>query len=393
TRDSRVLKQARSFHEAGYEVWCVGIVAHSDQPLREELDCGVLVRVPTTSKLATAQVGANGADQAAPDVFSTVYGGALGSLRHFLGRVRENAKVYARLREIAPDFVLVNDPNAGIAGLLLRTFGRTPFGYDSRELWLEVRSDTHWLFRLLWAAVERRLIRRAAFCTTVNDEIARELERRYKVSGVRTVYNGAIECVECAPELGQPVQLLFQGSFARDRNLDTLVRAMSHLNTPAVLNLQGYGAMQTALEQIVVEQELQEKVRFVPACEPSGVARCAAQYDVGVICHLPVSLNHRLAAPNKLFDYMAGGLAIAGSDLPVISQILRESECGGVIDPRTPESLAASLDTLISDRERLRVMKLAATHACYRYSWAVQGRVFTDLADAALQNKELPCRS
>ena len=47
------------------------------------------------------------------------------------------------------------------------------------------------------------------------------------------------------------------------------------------------------------------------------LAESAVKYDVGLAIESPVSLNVRLAVSNKLLFYLACGLAVAVSDLPI----------------------------------------------------------------------------
>lgn len=386
TRDGRLQKEARALTDAGYDVWCVGIVTAAGQPERESADFGEVVRVLTTRKLAARPGAPAPSTTLTAQQTDEVYGGAPGALRHFFGRVRENVLLQRTIARLKPDLVVVHDPDSAIAGLLQRLLHRTPLGYDAREVWTEQRPEAHPLFKRLYGWVERRVMRAASYRMTVNDAIAAELERRYGVAPVTTVYNGSAVCLDAPQPVHDPVRLFFQGSFSPDRNLDTLVRAMAHLRGSAMLYLQGYGEMEEPLAALVRELGLEQSVVFVPPCEPADVVRSASDYDVGVICHLPTSLNHRLAAPNKLFDYMGGGLAIAGSDLPVIASIVGENGCGVLIDPSTPASLADGIAALLRDAVRITAMKAASARACRRYAWAEQAKTVLRLVASALDS-------
>lgn len=384
-RDSRLQKEARVLRDAGYDVWCVGIVTRAGQLARETADFGEVVRVLTTHKLAVRPGAPVPSTTLTVEQADAVYGGAPGAVRHLLGRVRENVLLQRAIARLRPDLVVVHDPDSAIAGLLQRLLHRTPLGYDAREVWTEQREEAHPLFKCLYGWIERRIMRVASYRMTVNDAIAAELERRYGVAPVTTVYNGSALCLDHPQPVHDPVRLFFQGSFSPDRNLDTLVRAMTHLRESAVLYLQGYGEMEEPLTALVSGLGLDQAVVFVPPCEPTEVVRSASDYDVGVICHLPTSLNHRLAAPNKLFDYMGGGLAIAGSDLPVIASIIEKNGCGVLIDPSTPASLAEGIAPLLHDAARITEMKAASARACHRYSWAEQAKTILRLVASALK--------
>jgi glycosyltransferase involved in cell wall biosynthesis len=175
------------------------------------------------------------------------------------------------------------------------------------------------------------------------------------------------------------VRLLFQGYFEADRNLEALIGAMEHLRGRATLTLQGWGGIEADLRRLADSLDLDGHVFFVPACGPSEVVKSARKYDVGIVCHRGSTLNHDIAAPNKLMDYIGAGLAVAGSNLPGIRSVIEPEGCGVLIDPASAESIAVDLGAMLSDPEGLARMKAASVRACRRLSWDVQVRKLVGL--------------
>ena len=94
----------------------------------------------------------------------------------------------------------------------------------------------------------------------------------------------------------------------------------------------------------------------------------------------PVCLNNRFSTPNKLFEYLNAGLAVAASDLPEIRRIVESDDLGALFDPDDPASIAAALRSLTADRQALAAMRRRALAAAAGpQSWAVDEAVLLDL--------------
>src|SRR4029077_5284487 len=61
--------------------------------------------------------------------------------------------------------------------------------------------------------------------------------------------------------------------------------------------------------------------------------------------------NHRLALPNKLFEYIAAGLPVVVGDLPEAAKLVRERRVGWCADPADPGSVAAALRTALAQQD------------------------------------------
>ena len=59
--------------------------------------------------------------------------------------------------------------------------------------------------------------------------------------------------------------------------------------------------------------------------------------------------NHRLALPNKVFEYIAAGVPVVVSDLPELRRLVEEHGVGWTADARRPAALAEALATALAD--------------------------------------------
>lgn len=110
-------------------------------------------------------------------------------------------------------------------------------------------------------------------------------------------------------------------------------------------------------------------VRFDGFVAPEAVASYLAAADVGVAPNRSrPAISARHTSPLKVFEAMACGLPLVASDLPSLRDALDES-VAAFCAPDDPASLAAALERLLWDADRLRAMRLAGPRKAARHAW------------------------
>ncbi|MCL2680115.1 MAG: glycosyltransferase family 4 protein [Coriobacteriia bacterium] len=252
--------------------------------------------------------------------------------------------------------------------------------YDAHELYLAL----HFLvpdIKEQLARVERDFFPAIDALVTVSPAIGKRLCEIYGRTDLTPVvlYNGGTRVAGRTRPVHDPVRLFFQGAFAADRNLLELVAAMDTLRGRATLTLQGWGQDAEAIQHLITQMALQQTVKVIPPVAPFEVVAAAEDYDVGIINSLAKDENFLVTLPNKLFDYMCAGLAIASSNLPPIAEIVQKESCGIVYEQKGVEHTAQVLGDLVADREQIMRMKEASLAAAGQYAWARQAEKLVDL--------------
>src|SRR5581483_3556332 len=99
----------------------------------------------------------------------------------------------------------------------------------------------------------------------------------------------------------------------------------------------------------------------------------------------------RITMANKLFDYMAAGIAVLGSDLPPIRRILAETGAGVLSRPGDPDSIAQRLIELFRDSERRGELGGNGRRAvAEKYRWSVDEAVFLEQIEALVPRHDSP---
>ena len=234
--------------------------------------------------------------------------------------------------------------------------------FDSHELYSEQEFSRREKRR--WSEIEAKYIGLCDVVITVNRSIADELEMRYGITDVKVILNA--ECVADVPEKTNSFHrifglsddrkiLLLQGGISAGRNLENLVNAMQHVQNDAIaLVILGDGLLSKKLQKIVRVKDLVSRVYFHPPVLQHELLSFTCAADAGVIPYQATCLNNYYCTPNKLFEFIAAGLAILGSDLPEIRNIIAGQNIGKVGEMRNAAEIACLIDDFFSDETRLK---------------------------------------
>lgn len=235
------------------------------------------------------------------------------------------------------------------------------------------------IYQRIWSWPERAFIRRADAVITVSGGIADELVRLYGIRRPIVIVN----CPEwqklnrsdrLRQELGIPSYLkvaLYQGSVTPGRGIEPFLEAVQRLPNVAGVVL-GDGLLLPELRRRV-ESGLWQRV-YLPGWIPrDDLLSYTASADVGVVLLQASCRNHYLALPNKLFEYLHGGIPVVGSDLPEIARIIREYDVGEVVNPDDPASIAEGLGRLLEDPVRYARARDGTVRVAAVYNWQREG--------------------
>lgn len=147
-------------------------------------------------------------------------------------------------------------------------------------------------------------------------------------------------------------QLVYHGNPGRGRGLYHLIYAMRKVTRAASLNLVLTGPKYKTDSLRVFSKLIgaSSKVKFWPPVAPDKVPEFLSEFDIEVIFFPPphtTSIN--LSLPNKFFESLASGLGVVVGPNPTMSRIVREFDCGLVLDDWTISGLARQLSSRLDE--------------------------------------------
>lgn len=289
----------------------------------------------------------------------------------------------AAVADSVPEVIHAHDSDTlRAAGIVAASVG-VPMVYDAHELYPDMLQEHglsgSWPVQAYWKAIERRWVHRADAVITVSEGLASELALRYGGDPIVVANVPRLEPIAIGSRFKRELGLddaamvaLYQGVLIPGRGLERLVRAWARV-PDAVLAIQGFGPVEEEMKREAASAGIEDRVRFMGRVDPSDLHEYASGADLGVVIYEHTTLNNYLAAPNKLYAYLMAGLPIASSDFPGLRAVVEGEGVGDVFDPGSEESIAAAVQRLLADKERLAHMRTHARRlAESRYNWDVE---------------------
>jgi glycosyltransferase involved in cell wall biosynthesis len=406
THDARVLREARLLGSLGYETTVVGVRTGAGEAAAERLGDVDVVRlepgaVPRRALGALrrrkgdvgpgSSAGPRTANGSRPDRPSVPSRSA--PLRRLATTLDYYRRGLGFVRRARPDLIHANDYNTawiGVAGKLL-TGARLV--YDSHELWPDrnLRPEPRgWLL-----LCESLFVRLADRVVTTSPGYAQVMARRYRIDPPAVVRNvpewragdppGPGSAVGAEAEAGAdggaggpPPLAVYFGALTRNRGLPAALRALALVPElrMRLVGPEAWGYRRT-LAELAEELGIADRVEILDPVPPDEATAVLADADVGLALIEPACLSYRMTLPNKLYEYVAAGLPVLASDIPVLAGEVRAHGLGRVADPADPAAVAATLREMLDPDTQRELRASVARHAAV----AIWGRERERLAE------------
>lgn len=168
-------------------------------------------------------------------------------------------------------------------------------------------------------------------------------------------------------------QLLYIGGIQMGRGIQTVIEAISILSPilPKIhFKIIGDGYAKEWLRDIAIANKVEQYVEFIGFV---GHGQLASYISTSDICVIPHILNDqtRTTIPNKLFDYMAMAKPVISTDIPPLTRIINQENCGLVFNNKDPHDLAEKIMLLQDKKKRMEYGENGLTAIRNRYNWDI----------------------
>lgn len=252
--------------------------------------------------------------------------------------------------------------------------------YEARELYTELEPlRSRNLVRSFWGYLEKRLIGKAARVVTINDSIADELCRRYRIKRPDVIRNVAKSPVSISPvdlrrKFGIPDDhkiIVYQGVLRRGQGLLYQLDILQHLEKVVMLFI-GRGPIEAELKEKSSSLNVEDKVIFAGRVPPDELLNYTASADAGILLMEDIALNNRLALPQKLFQYLSAGLPQVVSPMPEISGFVEGENTGVVVSLSDPREAADTIGGFIFDEGLYSAVRENCRRSSLKNNWETE---------------------
>ena len=331
--DQRMQKICSSMAAAGYDVTLVGRQL-ADSPMLKEMPYRQ-VRIPLRFKKGK--------------LFYAEY----------------NLKLYRYLKHEKPDAVCAIDLDTIVPVYLISKKMGIPRMYDAHEFFtemIEVKRRPH--IHFLWKMVEKYLVPRFPFGYTVAQQMVLDFKALYGVDYalVRNmpVFREPIDPTVTVPATVETILnsfnsqtdsrlpvILYQGAINEGRALHSLIDSMKRVN--ARLLLAGSGNLESEIRRYIQKTRSEDRIYMCGPVSPSDLRFLTAACFAGITIFDAYSKNQYYSLGNKFFDYIMAHKPQVCVEYPEYQAILKQFPVAVPLVNTKPESIASSLNKLLSD--------------------------------------------
>jgi glycosyltransferase involved in cell wall biosynthesis len=391
-RNPRVLKEAATLGENGYDVTVVGI---ANVPAFEVFDQEIMRTAPFRRDMVNhldpdprSRLRSFG-DRAQTYLARRAlrWGWEFEASLGTVSALRRKALAYR------PDLTIVHTEAGLMVGAsLLRRGWKVAADFEdwhSRDLLPSVQRSRP--LRLL-RQKEGQLLRDSAFALTTSAALAEGLAAAYQAPRpvvVRNVFPLQPNPRD-APPAAVPSFFWFSQTIGPGRMLESFLAAWRETRLPSRLCLLGdvSPSYRAKLESRVPAHKL-AALEFLPVVSPTALPGAIARHDLGLALESRVPESRNLTIPNKIFQYFNAGLGVIATPTEGQREVLRAApEAGIVIDIMQTTALAQRLDALIADpAARAKLGRAARRAAEDCFCWEKEAPVLLEHAAAALARR------
>jgi glycosyltransferase involved in cell wall biosynthesis len=260
-----------------------------------------------------------------------------------------NWKLYHELKKKADKNTILhaNDLDALFPNYLIAKKLDIPLIFDSHEIFSEMPAIQGKMSQKLWKYLEKSVVPNIKFMITASSGYANWFKNQYGIDPV--VVQNAPRKLTFNPEIPEnnPKILLYQGVINPFRGIDKAILAMKHLDG-VIFKIAGDGPKKKEYEELVIKENLQNKVQFLGKLLPEDLRKITLTADCGMSIEENGGESYFYSLPNKVLDCIQARVPLVLSNLPEMQNIKMQFDVGEIIQDHQPENIANSINLILN---------------------------------------------
>lgn len=386
--DARVLKEAQTLQQSGYQVSIYALhtpgVTQEHEVLPESIHVIRVGRSPLWKFRKNKTSASRKNVTATPNKPKSM--AAHRQLLRLAARTWTHCGLWYGLIKSKPDAIHAHDVNVLPTAWLASKIRRVPLVYDAHEI--STSREGYQSFRKIVGWIEKKIMPKTAGTITTTDMRAKYFALAYKIERPLVLQNRPrfiasekqsdyLHEYLNLPEKSWPI-VLYQGGLQPGRGLRKLVQAAA-LVPNCYFAFIGGGRQALELHNLTASLNLENRVKFIPTVPLAKLPLFTASADIGVQPIENTCLNHYTTDSNKLFEYALAGIPVLATDFPEIRKIVTSFEIGQVVKGQSYHALADTLRLMLNNPEQLNKYRNNAIKYRENLCWEEQEHKLVNL--------------
>jgi len=301
-----------------------------------------------------------------------------------------NLRFFLMGKKIKPDIVHCVDRLPLIAAYLIAKNLHVKYIYDSKEIHAGLETDAN-KPKWFWLWMERFLSQRAARVLVTDhfrlDITARILQleksRLFVLMNLPKIPPPSLSERNLRADSPWPDGKIavYAGAISPNRHLEDIITALTFLPENYNIAIIGVGdeGYKNLLRSLARNLGIQKRLAILPPVGWAELPYYIGTADCALAFYQKNSLNNLYCSPSKLFDALMAGLPVISGDNPLVLEVLQQNDAGICLNSITGETIAQSLQELLSRDDLKDMKKRLANIAKTQYSWETQEESFLGL--------------
>ncbi|MEA3346991.1 MAG: glycosyltransferase family 4 protein [Candidatus Auribacterota bacterium] len=162
----------------------------------------------------------------------------------------------------------------------------------------------------------------------------------------------------------------YAGSFYNWKGITTFIQAVKYLKNNICVVLAGSSQKEFREIKKIAGVADNVNLKYIGYLPPKNIPCFIKKCNVMVVPNTATDkIFSRHSSPLKLFESMACGVLVIGSNLPCVSEIIRDKENGLLFEPDNPHALAEKIEYAEKHPEMVEKISLNAKKTILNYTW------------------------
>ena len=232
-------------------------------------------------------------------------------------------------------------------------------------------------------------LKKASFCTTTSNALAKKLSQTYACNLPHVIYNvfpSQTSLLEKQKDFSRTLKLFwFSQTVGPGRGLEQFIHLTSSLSKKLELHLLG-NIDESYREKLKLLIPIQHGLYFHELVEEQVLAEKIASFDIGLALELITPKSRDYTITNKFFQYLQSGLPIIASATEGQNEGFEKFQPGFKLSQNPSAKEIINLGKWLMNPVEVELARLRASEAAKFYNWEIESKKLIALVSTHLQS-------